>query len=319
LRKPVFGWAGWRPWLAGLALFLLAGCAGSVQNCKLVEVAQMPLTVEKRLLIVPAGVNGHWVRLVVDTGAERTVLSEETAVRLGLPRDPRFVSHTVGVGGMTTSTDVALASLVLGGVRFPVSHVAVNRLPLDGTAGLRADGLLGADILLAFDLDIDVPGQRLTLYRSRLCADSRPPWPEQAIPVAGIAGRKDRLLLPIELDGVGGMAVLDTGAQSTTIGVGLARKLGLDAQAMAQDPTVRHIGAGPGSMVAHIHRFDELRIGPAIVRNVQLSVLPVDAGVGDALVGEDFLHDRRVWLSFPGRQMFVSLLPHEQAANARAR
>ena len=282
-------------------------------------VTQMPLTVEKRLLIVPAGINGHWVRLVVDTGAERTVLSDETAARLGLPHDPRFVSHTVGVGGMTTSTDVTLAGLVLGGVRFPVSHVAVNRLPLDGTAGLRADGLLGADILLAFDLDIDVPDQRLTLYRPRLCADAHPPWPERAIPVAGVAARKDRLLLPIELDGVGGMAILDTGAQTTTIGVGLARKLGLDTQAMAQDPAVRHIGAGQGSMVAHVHRFDELRIGPTVVRNVRLSVLPVDAGVGDALVGEDFLHGRRVWLSFLGRQVFVSPLLHEQAANELAR
>ncbi len=31
--------------------------------------------------------------------------------------------------------------------------------------GLDADGLLGADVLLAFDLDIDVPGGQLTLYR----------------------------------------------------------------------------------------------------------------------------------------------------------
>jgi hypothetical protein len=151
----------------------------------------------------------------------------------------------------------------------------------------------------------------LTLYRPRLCADARPPWPQPAIPVTGIAARKDRLLMPIELDGVSGMAILDTGAQGTTIGVRMARRLGLDGPALAHDEIIHHRGAGPGTMTAHIHRFNELRIGPEVVRNVRLSVLPVDAGVGDALVGEDFLHGRRVWLSFPTRQVFVSPLVHD--------
>jgi hypothetical protein len=64
----------------------------------------------------------------------------------------------------------------------------------------------------------------------------------------------------------------------------------------------------------HVHQFLELRIGPAAMERPALSVLPRPAGVGDALVGEDFLHGRRVWLSFPNRQFFVSPLAHEAAS-----
>jgi hypothetical protein len=35
-------------------------------------------------------------------------------------------------------------------------------------------------------------------------------------------------------------------------------------------------------------------------------VLPSDFGIGDALLGEQFLQGRRVWLSFRNRQIFVS-------------
>jgi hypothetical protein len=35
-------------------------------------------------------------------------------------------------------------------------------------------------------------------------------------------------------------------------------------------------------------------------------VLPVDAGVGDALVGEDFIDGRRIWLSFSNREVFIA-------------
>jgi hypothetical protein len=43
-----------------------------------------------------------------------------------------------------------------------------------------------------------------------------------------------------------------------------------------------------------------------------LVVLPSDFGVGDALIGEQFLQGRRVWLSFRNRAVFVSRRSNEQ-------
>ena len=293
-----------RMWLAVLLLLLVSACAPNPINCDLVQVAKMPLEVRNRLLVVPAGIGGRWVTLLVDTGAERTVLAADVVSRLGLARDAKIVTRSVGMGGAYTANDAIIPGLVLGGVRFPLQRVSVGQFRLGPS--LLADGLLGSDVLLAFDLDIDVPGQTLTLYRPRVCPDVTPPWHEPFERVAGVRALRDRLLIPLELDGVSGMGILDTGAQATTIGVSMANRLGLTPLAMAGDPIVQHHGAGPGSQQARLHRFGLLRIGPAVAREPLLSVLPVDAGVGDALVGEDFIDGWRIWMSFANREVFIA-------------
>jgi hypothetical protein len=304
------------PLLRALGLLvpmLLAGCErASVADCNLTKVMQMPLEVQDQLLVVPVGINSQWVRLVVDTGAERTTISDAAANRLGLPHDLGHTTRSMGIGGATTTTDVTVDRLVLGGVRFPVDRIAVGAFKLQTERGLNADGLLGADILLAFDMDIDVPGGALTLYRSRVCPNVRPPWTEPAVEIAGVRARKDRLLLPFELDNVAGMAILDTGAQRNVVGQDLARRMELTEQTMVGDPSVRQRGVGPVVTLAHVHRFKLLRIGPVAEISPVITVLPSDFGVGDALIGEEFLQGRRVWISFRNRQVFVSSRVNER-------
>lgn len=293
---------------AGIAcclLLLVAACSRSPINCELVQVAQMPLEVHNRLLVVPAGIGGRWVTLLVDTGAERTVLAADVVDRLGLPRDLKIITRSTGMGGSFTANDAIIPGLVLGGVRFPLTRVSVGQFRLGPS--LVADGLLGSDVLLAFDLDIDVPDRTLTLYRPRVCpGDDRPPWHEPYARVPGVRALRDRLLIPLELDGVEGMGILDTGAQATTIGVSMGNRLGLTSLALAGDPIVQHHGAGPGTQEARLHQFKLLQVGPAVAHDPVLSVLPIDAGVGDALVGEDFIDGRRIWLSFVNRDVFIA-------------
>jgi hypothetical protein len=304
--------------LMSLVLMSLAGCEVPPEiGCDLTVVAQMPLEVQDNLLVVPVGIDGKRAHLVVDSGAERTTISDAAATRLGLEHDPRYINRSMGIGGATTATDVTISRLVMGGVHFPINRIAVGTFTLQTERGLNADGLLGADILLAFDLDIDVPGHKLTLYRSRVCPNMQPPWPEASIEITGVRARKDRLLLPIELDNVPGMAILDTGAQGNIVGVDMARRMGLNEQTMAGDPSVRQHGVGPGETIAHLHAFKLLRIGPVAEESPKITVLASDFGVGDALVGEEFLQGRRVWLSFRNRQVFVSHRPNERRAAER--
>ncbi len=305
--------------LSAIALLLLlvgSGCAPEAGlSCDLVVLARLPLEVQKRLLIVTVGIDGQTVRLVVDSGAERTTLSESAVKRLHLERDPKRIGTSLGLGGSTTSTDAIVNDFVLGSLRLPpVERIGVGTFGFEGDAEATIDGVLGADILLAFDLDIDVPGRALTLYRVRRCPDNAPPWTEPFVAVQGVTARKDRLLLPFKLNGFEGTAILDTGASATTIGVAMATRMGLDEQTMAMDRKIRQRGIGAGSTIGRYHWFREFRVGPALIQGLMLTVLPTDVGVGDALIGEDFLEGRRVWLSFKTRQVFVSKLAHESAA-----
>jgi predicted aspartyl protease len=300
-----------------LMLFGLAGCASepgagwTESTCRLVPLAQMPLEIRANLLFVQAKINDEPVMMLVDSGAERTLLTEATVARLHLPRDMQHATRTFGIGSPTATWDAKLPNgIVLGTTRFPMDTVTVGRFDInEGPGGTTVDGLLGADILLAFDIDLDLPARLVTFYRARRgCPDAAPPWKGPFIAISGVTTRRDRLLLPFQLDGVTGMAVLDTGAQISSVSRTMAERMGLAPADMAADRTVMAHGASPDQVPVHIHRFRELNVGPAVMNGPVLPVVPMTAGMGDGLVGADFLRGRRVWLSFSTHRIFVTPL-----------
>ncbi len=314
-----------RLWLAALVLLGLAGCgtrdlaAPNAQGvCPLIRLADMPIETRGNLLYVRAGIGSAEVTLLVDTGAERTLLTEATVNRLGLPRDLQHATRTSGIGSATLAWDAKLPNgLILGGRSFPVDTVTVGPFAISKPGDPAVDGLLGADVLLAFDMDIDLPRGRLVLYHARrACPEAGPPWNEPYIPIAGIATRRDRLLVPFSLDGVTGMAILDTGAQFSAISQRMAERTGLFEEAMATDRTVMARGAAPDQVAVRLHRFRELRVGPAVMQAPMLPVVPMSDGLGDALIGADFLRGRRAWLSFSTQRLLVTPLERSAAIAA---
>ena len=310
-----------------LTLLVLACCAAADPDtrdarlgCALNRLAEMPLETHGDLLFVRARIAGAPVLLLVDTGAERTLLTEAAVERLRLPRDHQHATRTYGIGSSTASWDAVLPDgLTLGNARFPLDGVTVGRFSMIRVGGAPADGLLGADVLLAFDIDIDVPNRRLTIYRARHgCLQAGPPWSGPYIRLTGITTRQDRMLLPFRLDGVTGLGVLDTGAQLSTISLRMAERLGLDEADLQADGTVMAHGAAPDQVPVRLHRFRELQVGSTVVHWPTLPVVEMSDGMGDALVGADFLQGRRIWLSFATSRVYVTPL-EPAAAIARAR
>src|SRR5262249_12798256 len=149
----------------------------------------------------------------------------------------------------------------------PIGSVAVGHFDITGGDGGSADGLLGADVMQAMDFDLDFPDGRATLYRARPgCPNAAPPWDEPFVTVNGAGGRHDHLLVPIDLDGVKGPAVLDTGTQISSVTKSLAEKIAVAEPGAAEDETIRVHGAASEPVPMRVHRFRELRVGPATVQ-----------------------------------------------------
>jgi clan AA aspartic protease (TIGR02281 family) len=109
-------------------------------------------------LIVTAAINGAPVRLLVDTGADRTIISSSAASRAGLAGMLGSAVHIRGVGGRVTGVEVVVSTLDVAGSRIGNLRVIVH------DTGLRnADGLLGRDVLDAFTLTVDAAGGRATI------------------------------------------------------------------------------------------------------------------------------------------------------------
>jgi predicted aspartyl protease len=310
-----------RRFLLALPLLCLGSCAGrgpvtgdADTACTLIRVAETPVETQGDMLFVRAMIRGAPVVLVVDTGSDRTVLTEASANRLKLPRSQE-VASTYGIGSPTSNWDAKLPNgLTLGDTRFPVESVSVANFNFTRDSGDTADGLLGADILLAFDIDLDLVDHQLTLYRTRgACSEAGPPWKEPYFELTGITTRPGRLLVPFELDGVPGMGLLDTAAERSWITLRMARRTGLEEEDLAKDSSVTALGTGLEQIPVRIHRFRELRVGPAVMHWPTLPVMALTVDAGDALIGADLLRGRRVWLSFAAQRVFMTPVEGDSA------
>ncbi len=284
-----------------LLLLLLAGCAGPPAGpCGKHLAADLPALLDRNRLEAEIGVNGTPTRLVIDTGAERSVLGAQTVSHLLLARSKRSATTLTGLtgAGAAVSADDAYATLELGGGARYSGRVAVADLPGVG-------GLVGADVLSAYDVELDVPASRVRLWKPGACRADDLPWtgPRYAVGVDVSGG--DRLLLPVRLDGAPITAELDSGASSSLLSEDGARRAGVDRAALEADPVAAGRGVGQGVLGERLHRFAELEVGPERIAGPRILTAPLQLRGADMLLGLDWLRSRRVWVSYGGGALFV--------------
>ena len=300
--------------LAVCALLLgLAGCANDPagamllgQSCVLDKQAVFPIETRSNLMFVSLKIDDQPARFLLDTGADRSMVTEIAARRLGLARDPRRLTRLEGVGGATTNWEAKTNSLVFGNALVRNINLTVGRFAQDEIGGLTVDGLLGVDILSAFDVEIDPVQKQVTLYRARPCPDVQPPWPAPYLTMTSNGAMRGRILVPITLDGVNDQAILDTGAQITSVSERLALRTGITPQQLSQDPSGRSQGASSNSVTTRAHRFRSLQIGNTLIANPMLAVLPLPESNAGALLGANYLRGRRLFLSFASHRFFLA-------------
>jgi predicted aspartyl protease len=109
-------------------------------------------------VMAPVLINGVALRLMVDTGADRTVISPAAAARTGLTIDTGRAVRIVGVAGSAMANEMAVGHMEVAGTR-----VGPLRLIVLDTPSETSDGLLGRDVLDYFTLTVDSNAGRATL------------------------------------------------------------------------------------------------------------------------------------------------------------
>jgi len=265
------------------------------------------------MITVPVEVNNVTASFILDTGAQRSVVTEAAIVRLGLARDQWVGTTMSGIGGVNRRANADPYSLTLGGValvRRTINHdtsLTVGILPRSGNAGPPIDGLLGRDYLSEFDLDLDLAARQLTLYQPRGCAGRFLPWAGDYASVPVSNPTESALVIPVMLDGVSLSALLDSGASSSLLAAPGMFRLRMGPADLTGDPSAPVSGLGTRTLVMHRHQFRSLRVGPQIIDAPLLWVAPVRLSpIVDMVLGADWLAGRRVWISYATRQVFVT-------------
>jgi clan AA aspartic protease (TIGR02281 family) len=104
-------------------------------------------------IMASVAINGVGLRLMIDTGADRTLLSSAAASRSGLDVSGARPIRILGVTGTATAGEIVVAQIEVAGARVGPVRVIVHDTPATGV-----DGLLGRDVLDYFTLTVQGGG-----------------------------------------------------------------------------------------------------------------------------------------------------------------
>jgi predicted aspartyl protease len=290
-------------WIAGYAPEHLVAAAG---GCGTVRLGETTVASLRNVPLVTLSANGVPVTLVLDTGAEGTILTPVVAQRIGAQRPQiEFQRQLRGIAGTLQTSEVELRSFTVGGVAIPWRRVRVAPVNVASVFSGPLDGVLGADSLSSFDVDLDLQGHRMILYEKQTCPGAVPAWTEPYATITAGRSRGDHLFFPVQLDGRRIDAFVDTGSQFTVLSTRAALALGVSEMALARDRVATVRGAAAEQLAAHVHRFSQLEIGAETIRNPEIIVTDVSLSDADLVLGIDFLRPRRIWFSYGSKQIFI--------------
>lgn len=191
-------------------------------------------------------------RFVVDTGADRSVIADDVAVRLGLIRGNDVTVQ--GVVRAVNSRLVAVADLSFGNI------TRRNlQMPILPRALMGADGYLGLDAVDGSRVTLDFQEHALQISSARATSSFRVRRPSEAyVPVRGNMGHLRSM--NCRADGISTTCFLDTGAE---ISVGNSR---LFSALIAENPDYKVFGTLPitgitgGVMMGKVVRIERIRL-----------------------------------------------------------
>lgn len=274
---------------AGLtALLLLCAAPAWADDCKLTRVASIDLTMMNSVRpMVAVTVNNTPEWFLLDTGGYITQISAEAARDLNLvTRASPLELHDVS--GDVSNIMVMPDSMTFGTLKaeHPRIMVAPN-IP-------DADGILSADLLYRYDIEMDFAGGKLNYFLPKDCPGPVVPWDADAAAAVPLQLRDRSLIIDVTLDGKPMEAVVDTGANRSTISLGMANgAFGLTPTSPGMDAG-GHVNGDP-SLVGYTHTFSTLAFEGVAVSKPKLLIIPdhVAGGakaLGSRLAPRDDLH-----------------------------
>ena len=298
--------------LAGLALGVLLPFSALAQSapssCKYVEIDKLPLnyTGPSLAITTTGSINGKPAVMLVDTGAWRTVLTRTGTERLDLGLRPTG-SHAYGVGGITRLYEARVNELSIG-----PSRAGKNFMPVLSDFGHPPsyDALVGAPFLMQADLEINLAAKELKFFRPLDCrGEFLAYWDPNAVVLPFHEGTGDgrNPHFTVLVDGSDMVAMIDTGADLTSVSLRAAKRAGLQLGAPGVTRVGDVAGVGEHKRGRWRTRFATFQIGDETVNNAEVDVIDYESDI-DVILGADFLRSHRVLFAMSQRRIYLSYI-----------
>ena len=184
------------PGRAALAMLMLAAAATAHAQCKYKRLGAIPAEWIDSRLTIAGSINDKPQKMVVDTGAQWTTLSEKLATRLDVSLS--HASHyEVGIGGKSAISSGRLKEFSVGRFQWHKLNVAVV-----ASEGALPDVLVGADLLLENDVELD--GKQMVFFTPSGCDDaSLAYWADDVpwVPTTPVVNKDLRANIVVQVNG----------------------------------------------------------------------------------------------------------------------
>lgn len=250
------------------------------------------------------------IPFVVDTGAERTVVSRQLADRLGLPNGP--VRRLVTVTGTGDVQTVIVPRIEVSGG----AAIKDVEAPALDALHLGASGLLGLDSLQQRRILLDFKNNRMTVASARRIEER---WDDDTIVVRGKSRYGQLILVDSSIDGRRIQVIIDTGAQTSIGNLALLKKLTGKRRSAVTAPVTLTSVTGQ-SITAQFTQVHQIRLGGMTLNHLPVAFTDAEpfrrfglANRPALLLGMDALRlFERVSVDFANKQ--VKFLPPDTSA-----
>jgi predicted aspartyl protease len=277
------------------------------QDCELVRLARLPMTLKTGHVVIPASANGKPLMLGIDTGGYGSSLTKAGIGRLGLPYAAKLGAIIHAIGGAWVSE---------GNVRldqFRIGDLALNGVFLpEMVAFPGVDGLIGPDILGRYDVELDFGGKSVSLFKPHPCSDHAVYWASAYAVIPFTLTDNGHVRVPVALDGRNMDAVLDTGAGISVMSLRDANRVfdltPVSAGIEAANPvsgTLWH-----DRVNAYAYTFKALAIGGMTISSPRVELLDGRNFLGKdfatLVLGNDVLSHFHLYIAYRQRKLYVT-------------
>jgi predicted aspartyl protease len=282
-----------------LAALVLLAVPAAADECRLTQVSSLATTPDADGgITVPASIDGHDLRLLVDTAGIYNLLTETTVDTMQLQR--RQMRRSLRLGG----SDEVLSSSV-SSKNFKLGNIVSDRMdfvviPDHTLVEGGAQGTLGPAFLAAYDVEIDPAHAKLNFFAPDHCPGQAVYWTSTAY--AELAFRVDKtlhIIVPVTLDGQVMEAQVDTGSTVSWINLDTAQSAFGWGSDVAPAP-------GPGdSQKWYRYPFKSLSLNGIDVKNPKILIARHASHKG-LVIGMDVLSKLHVFISYSENKMYFT-------------
>ncbi|TMH06743.1 MAG: hypothetical protein E6H67_05495 [Betaproteobacteria bacterium] len=290
---------------------------------RMVQIADLPVRLERNRLIVDGAINGQKIGIMLDTGAELSLIPRSAAVRLGLSRQEVRGYRMVGVGGETHVEAAFVDEFKIGQATRKGWRVIVAG---ERDLGENVGFILGNDFFHQVDVEFDLAHGAVRLFQPRDCDGvSLAYWATDRIgevEIDTVAEAHPQIVLTIRINGQPIKALLDSGASTSVLNKSDAARLGVTPDTTGVVGIGGATGLGQKSIDRWIGPFESVAIGNETIRNIMIPFADLwkDAtyaatgsrlgihpgGQQSMLLGSDFLLGHRLLVAHSQRKLYFT-------------